>query len=190
MLYHSPGPAGSQVCIGMCVLRWWPLPFGACAGCQSWKWQPPLWSEAGPGSKLALFPPRVCTLMGNIRLSLRGEQHQSTGPGAIAQRGLGVHGGGPSTQARVFLGGSKCVCILFKSRVLVTCSPSVSPQVFQPSERTHLPDVDPRTGIPNMSLKSLPPQGDPLICDIPLLFCAPCQGRGRQQIASPPLLLD
>ena len=60
-----------------------------CAGCASWKWQPPLWSEAGPGSKLALFPPRVCTLMGNIRLSLSGEQHQSTGPGAIAQRGLG-----------------------------------------------------------------------------------------------------
>ena len=94
-----------------------------------------LWSEAG------LCFPHVCALLWAMLFSPLVES-------SIRAQGLeqwlsvawGVHGGGPSTQARVqgslqsaasvlLLGGSKCVA-LFKSRASVTCSPPVSPTGF------------------------------------------------------------
>ena len=81
-----------------------------------WKWLPLSWSEAGPGSEPAPFPPSVCTLVGNGSLYLSGEkewleQELSAGWGGELGTGAGeVLASQPEPQAVFSLLPPQCDC--------------------------------------------------------------------------------
>lgn len=116
VLCHRPGPRGSQVCVGMRAPAM--MASALWSVCRLCKLE---MAASTLVRSRALFPPRVCTLMGPVLVSPLAES-------SIRAQGLeqwlsvawGVHGGGPSTQAIVqgslqsaasmlLLGGSKCV---------------------------------------------------------------------------------
>ena len=206
MLYHRPGPAPSQVCTGMhapammvSALELASLPLECVQGRQAGNGSLHHGQRQGWGPSQLCFL-HVCALsLAMVAFTLVGSSIRARGSGAGAHHRLGSALGWSwqaSQSARQFsicclhaMTGSKRVCVhSLQEQSLGYLQPSSKPHRFSNQLRGV---IHVWLGYLICGLNLLLPREGPLACDIPLLFCVPCQGCGSQSdcFSSPPTRL-
>lgn len=149
-------PPPRPKCAQGCALQWWHSPSGGWAKIHELVMTASTLSEAGPGSKLAVFPPNVHPVIGNDSLSFNGEQCQVKRDWSWAWCKLeGTLGWSPSSfqsaTSVLWLGVNRSVHVRVESQFHITLS---KPYLFsdQPSGLIfHI--LDPRAEVLSMWLE-------------------------------------